>query len=324
MDRPNLATRPSMRLTTRLAVAATAAALAVPLLAPPGTASTLDRRPAAARNHLALPAGFQPEGIASQGTFAYLGSRVDGDIYRLNLKTGNGKVLSQGPGTQSLGMKVDSRGRLFVAGGMGGDARVIDTRTGRVIRGYQLTTDEGTAFVNDVILTKRAAWFTDSAQQQLYKVPIGRNGRLGSAQTVPLTGSWKQIEGNNANGIARTPDLRKLLVVNSTSGLLYRVGLAGRAQVVDLHNTLLTNGDGLWREGRKLYVVQNRLNRIAVVLLNKAGTAGRVKRYRTSSDFDVPTTITRYRGSFYLPNARFTTTPASDTEYWVTRVRVPR
>ena len=82
-----------------------------------------------------LPAGFQPEGIAISGTTAYFGQRATGDIYAADLRTGEGSVISQGPGTGSNGLKVDPRGRLFVAGAAGGDGRVIDTRTGKVLAG---------------------------------------------------------------------------------------------------------------------------------------------------------------------------------------------
>src|SRR5262245_1035746 len=78
----------------------------------------------------ALPAGFQPEGIGTDHGSAYLGARARGSIYKADLRTGKGRIISAGRGTPSLGMKVH-RGRLFVAGGTGGDARVIDTRTGK-------------------------------------------------------------------------------------------------------------------------------------------------------------------------------------------------
>src|SRR5437870_3819606 len=66
---------------------------------------------------IALPPGFPPEGIAIGGHLAYFGSRLDGSIYRADLRTGTGKIISAGPGTPSLGLKLDHRGRLFVAGG---------------------------------------------------------------------------------------------------------------------------------------------------------------------------------------------------------------
>ena len=272
-------------------------------------------------NRLPLPDGFQPEGIAiGRGQVAYLGSRADGDIYRLNLRTGRGKTITQGPGTGSLGMKVDRRGRLFVAGGAGGDARVVSTRTGRVLATYQFAT--APTFVNDVVLTRRAAWFTDSQRAVLYRVPLGRRlGTQAQVTTVPLTGAWAQVSGFNANGIARTPNRRALLVVQSATGYLFRVTYDGRATRVDLGSTLLTNGDGLLVRGRTLYAVQNRLDQVAEVRLDRRGTAGRLVDVLTSPTFDVPTTVARRGGSLYLPNARFSTPPTPETDYWVTRIK---
>src|SRR5262245_24519274 len=73
------------------------------------------------QDRIELPNGFLPEGIAiGAGPSAWFGSRADGDIYQANLVTGEGEVISQGPGTPSVGLKVDLRKRLFVAGGTGG------------------------------------------------------------------------------------------------------------------------------------------------------------------------------------------------------------
>jgi sugar lactone lactonase YvrE len=145
-------------------------------------AVTVGAAPASAHSApttIQLPNGFQPEGIAiGSAPYAYFGSRVDGDIYRVDLRTGRGRVISQGPGTQSLGMKIDRRGRLFVSGGSGGDARVIDARSGRVLKSYAL--HAAPSFVNDVTLTGGAAWFTDSTNPVLYKLPPGRHS-YGSA-----------------------------------------------------------------------------------------------------------------------------------------------
>src|SRR4051812_10372759 len=80
---------------------------------------------------LELPDGFQPEGIAiGQAPYAYFGSLAKGDIYRASLRTGEGKIISKGPGTPSVGLELDHLGRLFVSGGPVGDARVVDTRSG--------------------------------------------------------------------------------------------------------------------------------------------------------------------------------------------------
>jgi sugar lactone lactonase YvrE len=324
-----------------------------------------------ALTHLNLPNGFQPEGIATGShDTAYLGSLADGDIYALDLHSGTGEVLSQGPGTPSAGLKVD-HDLLFVAGGSAGDARVIDLRSGDVLATYQLVAAGTTGFVNDVVVTHDAAWFTDSFDNALYRLPLGddhgdddgshhgdhhggtggehgvahqrhgshhshhhghhghhghRNHTLptqADVQKIDLTGAWVQGTGFNANGIATTPDGKALLVVNSSNGLLYRVTEDGVATQVDLGGAVLTNGDGLLRDDDTLYVVQNQLNKVAVIDLDRTGSSGEITDTLTSPDFDVPTAIARSDGNLYLPNARFSTTPTPTTPYWVTAIGDP-
>lgn len=277
-------------------------------------------------SEIALPAGFQPEGIATDPAgVAYLGSLADGDIYRADLRTGAGAVVSQGPGTPSVGMKTDPRGRLFVAGGPAGDVRVVDTRSGAVLASYRLA--DGESFVNDVVLTGDAAWFTDSFNPVLYRLPLRRDGVLPAPQDVqrlPLTGDLVYVEGFNVNGIATTPDGSGLLVVQSNTGLLFRVDPAtGATRTVDLGGETLVNGDGLLNDGRRLYVVQNRLNTLTVVELTDDGTSGRVTQRITDPRFDVPTTVARSDNRLYLPNARLTTPPTPTTAYSVVSLPGP-
>jgi sugar lactone lactonase YvrE len=310
--------RAKLRLLTAVLLSAL---LAVALVTPAQAHGRHHRFP----DRIELPNAFLPEGITiGRAPVAYLGSRADGDIYAANLKTGKGRIISQGPGTASVGLKVDRRGLLYVAGGDAGDGRVVSVRTGRILATYTFVRSGTPTFVNDVVLTKRYAWFTDSQQAQLYRVERTRTGR-GAAKadfdTVPLTGKWVQAPGFNANGIAQTPDGRALLVINSGSGNLFRVNPhTGVATQVDLGGDKLTAGDGLLLQGRTLYVVRNRLNEVAVVKLNRRGTAGEVVDTLTSPQFDVPTTVAAYKGSLYLPNARFTTPPTPSTPYWITRI----
>jgi sugar lactone lactonase YvrE len=235
----------------------------------------------------------------------------------VNLLTGQGTVFSQGPGTPSLGMKVDLRGRLFVAGGTGGDGRVVNAFTGQVLASYQFAT--GTTFINDVVLTRDGAWFTDSRNPFLYKVPLGRFGSLpdqSAVEQVPLSGDYVHNAGFNANGISTTPDGTALLIVQSATGLLLRVDPdTGVATTVDLGGELLSNGDGLLLSGRTLYAVQNQLNRVAVVRLNASGTEGEIADFLTDPRFDIPTTVAKFGSRLYLPNARFSTPPTPTTPY---------
>lgn len=266
-----------------------------------------------------LPNGWQPEGIATgkRDSF-YAGSRATGAIYKGSLKTGRGDVLVQPWGGASLGMKVDGN-RLFVAGGGTGTLSVYKASSGKLLKRYPAADPPGT-FVNDVIVTKRAAYFTDSQRQQLYVLDLGRHGRLpGQARTLPVTG-LPASTGFQLNGIEATG--RRLIAVHTALGRLYAIDPRnGEAEEIALEGGDVANGDGLLLKGRTLYVVQNQLNRIAVVRLAGDLEEGRITGHLTDSDFDIPTTIAKRGGFLWAVNARFTTPATADTEYDVVRVR---
>lgn len=237
---PNPPQSPSARHISRRRLLTTSAATAGALL----VGSSAVASSASASEHtwpdlIPLPDGFRPEGITiGGGPYAYLGSLGDGSIYRADLRTGEGGIISAGPGTPSVGLKLDDRGRLFVAG-RGQGARVVDVRTGAIIASYTLTTKTPT-FANDVFLTSRTAWFTDSFQPALYALPLGGHGGLPDPDevvTVTLGGDWTQTPGEvvHANGITGTPDGKALLVVQSGAGGLHRVNpKTGVTELVDL------------------------------------------------------------------------------------------
>jgi sugar lactone lactonase YvrE len=306
-------------LTRRRLLAAGAAAAGAAAVGTPARAAAWPRV-------IPLPDGFRPEGITiGGGPYAWLGSLGDGSLYRADLRTGRGRIVSPGPGTPSVGLKIDGRGRLFVCG-RGEGARIVDARSGDTIASYVLAA-RTPSFVNDVYLTPRAAWFTDSFQPALYGLPLGRDGALPDADDVvrlTLGGDWEQAPGEvvNANGITGTPDGSALLVVQSGVGALHRVDpRTGITRLVDLGDARpLTNGDGLLRAGRTLYVVQNRQNAIDVFTLAPDGRSGVFRRRITDPAFDVPTTVAAHGDRLYLPNARFTTTPTPGTTYSVIAV----
>jgi sugar lactone lactonase YvrE len=274
-----------------------------------------------------LPDGFQPEGIASgRGTSLYVGSIPTGAIWKGDARTGRGRVLVPGQaGRSAIGIKVDRRNRIFAAGGATGRAAVYDARTGAALASYQLAPVGASTFVNDVVVTDQAAYFTDSLNQQLYVVPLGRHGRLPGqrrVRTLPLTGDLRYQPGFNLNGIAAAKDGRALVVVQSNTGLLFQVDpRTGVTRQIDLGGATLTNGDGLLLRGRTLYVVRNRLNLIAVVRLTGSLERGRVVAQLTDPALDVPTTVAFTAGRLYAVNARFDTAPDPATaRYDVVRV----
>jgi sugar lactone lactonase YvrE len=272
---------------------------------------------------IALPNGWQPEGIAiGRGTTFYVGSIPTGAIYRGDLRTGQGAPFVQGAaGRAAVGVDFD-RGNLFVAGGMTGKGFVYDTRTGALVRELQLATGGSSTFVNDVVVTKRAAWFTDSNRAVLYRLPLSKNGRpAAAAQTVQLTGDFQLASGFNLNGIDATPNGKTLVTVQSGTGKLFTVTPAGVTAEIDLGGQTVQNGDGILLHGRTLYVVRNQNNEIAVVALGKGFGTGTVARTITNPGFDVPTTIDRHGSRLYAVNARFGTTPTPTTPYTVVQLR---
>jgi sugar lactone lactonase YvrE len=276
---------------------------------------------------IALPNGWQPEGIAADGDTFYAGSRATGAIWRGNLRTGQGDVLVEPWGGAALGLKVDRRDRLFVAGGGTGTARVYDADDGDLLREYVLAaTDEPDepTFINDVTLTKRAAYFTDSHRQQLYVLDLCGKRLPRDARTLALTGDFA-IDNDpmsfELNGIAGSKDGRRLIAVQSRLGKLFLINpRSGDTEEIDLGGESVPNGDGLLLDGRTLYVVQNRLNQIAVIRLDGGLDDGRIVRYLTDGDFDVPTTIAESGRYLWAVNARFTTPATPDTPYDVVRV----
>jgi DNA-binding beta-propeller fold protein YncE len=259
-----------------------------------------------------VPTGSMPEGIASgKGTTLYVGSRADGSVYEADARTGRGAVLVPGQdGRMAFGLKY-ADGRLYVAGGPTGSGFVYDARTGANVSAHAF----GGTFVNDVTVTRSAAYFTDSRKAVLYVVP--RDG--GAPSELPLGGEWEQVEGFNANGIAATPDGRTLIVVNSTTGKLFAVDAGtGFARLIDAPPVV--NGDGILLAGPLLFVVQNQDNKIAAILLDRRLRRGvRIAELR-DPDFDVPTTVARIGFKLYAINARFSSNPGPTTTHDVVKV----
>jgi hypothetical protein len=271
-------------------------------------------------DHINLPNGWQPEGIAiGTGNTFYVGSIPTGRVWKGNLRNGQGAELVPNRGRQAIGVAVDQRNRLFVAGGPTGDGYVYDARTGADIALYDFT--PASSFVNDVVVTKRAAWFTDSVRQFLYKVPIGRNGQLGAAQSIPLTGDIVYQPGFNVNGIDATPNGRTLIIVQTNTGKLFKVNRQGVAHEIALGGASVP-GDGILLHGKKLYaVVRSPQDGVVVIKLRPNLSSGSVLRTITNPDLDDPTTIDEHGSRLYAVNARFSTPPGPDVPYWVTKLR---
>jgi len=303
------------------------------------TALVLAGSPAAAATfpeRIPLPDGFYPEGIeVGAGPDFYVGSLLDGAVYKGDLRTGQGAVLAAGAEGRFLaGLKYDGRsGLLWAVGGdgQGTELFAFDAASGELIHEIAISG----VFINDLVITRNALYITDSLADQLWTVPLTNQGApAGPPRAIPLSGDFQFVtEGElpiNLNGVDATANGRTLIAVHSTLGVLYRIDPAtGVATEIDLGTGAVPSGDGIVLHGRTLYVVQNFLNAVAVVKLRPDLTSGEVVDTITSDLFRVPATAARFGSRLYVVNARFDVAPPPilggpimSVDYDV--VRVPR
>jgi streptogramin lyase len=269
-----------------------------------------------------LPADFGPEGIAvGNGTTFYTGSlaaTTRGQILVGDLRTGDVATLVTPDGVPATGMKHDPRSNLlFVARSTSGMGTVFNAESGDIVASYQFHT--APTFINDVVITRAAAYFTDTQAAFLYRVALGPAGEPAlDATPIPLPSTFR------TNGIAATPNGEQLFVVNGPTAQLFRIDTATHTpELVDLGGDTLPNADGLLLAGKTLYVVQNTRNRIAVVNLSAAYASGAIAGFITepftsNALTKVPTTIAQFGDALYAVTAGFAA-PSPDFVVRVTK-----
>ena len=118
-----------MRTRTALIAAVCSLGIALPTAATAQTTNFPDTIP--------LPVGFQPEGIASgQGSTFFAGSLATGAVVKGDLRTGALETLVPSATGPAVGIAVDAKNRVWVAGGPSGEIRVYDGATGEVLGLY--------------------------------------------------------------------------------------------------------------------------------------------------------------------------------------------
>ena len=227
----------------------------------------------------------------------------------------------------TVGVDYDRRRDLLWAAGGGPpgntsrEIRVYDADSGDALATYTFP-ETADWFINDLVVTRRAVYATDSRNRELLVVRLMPNGGLPgqeAASILPLTGDFEVQAGTGLNGIVASRG--RLIAIQVDIGLLFRINpQTGATRTIDLGGDRLINGDGLELDGDILYAVQNRLNMVAVVDLDRHLMSGEVLTRLTDDDFDVPTTVALLGDSLFLPNARFGTAGPEPAEYWITRI----
>jgi sugar lactone lactonase YvrE len=241
-----------------------------------------DETVTAAKDVYALPDDrFFPEGIAydaAAGVF-YTGSTTSGNILKVNVNSGATSLFSEGAAqgrTFCTGMKLDSKGRLWVCGGSEAKIHVL-SRDGYLIKTWDTKALYGGAFVNDCIGDQEYMYFTDSQTPKIYRAKISED-QPGNLEEW-LTFTNQQIPyatGTNANGIEMTKDGRYLIVVVSSSGKLYRIDKTSKTIAEISLNATVASGDGILLDGSTLYVSRNATGQVFPVVLNADFTQGTV------------------------------------------------
>jgi sugar lactone lactonase YvrE len=289
--------------------------------------------PAAAGNRfpseINLPDGFFPEGIAvGRGSTFYVGSLADGTIYKGDLASGEGAVFTEPTGPfpfTTVGLDVDQRNRVWAAGAVAGTGRVYDGDSGELLATYQF--GPGQSFINDVIVSNDAAWFTDSGTEEcdqgglcfigktrLFKVVLGPGGTLPDpndpAAVEEIAVDVEDVYFSNLNGIETMPGGAELIVVHNELGSLYRVDPAtGQATLMygpPLHDPL-EGADGVTRVGNTLYVVENGASRIAVIDIDMSTGLGALEKTLPVNGAQTPTTAAVFGSAIYTVDARLAT-----------------
>jgi len=278
---------------------------------------------------VALPDGLRPEGITSgPGTTFYVGSVSDGRIVTGDLlEVGTTVLLPAATGRSLRGLfHARDTGLVWAVGSLGAEAHVwaVDDTTGAVVEDI---TVPGGAFLNDLVVTERAVWVTDSRVDRLTRIALNRRGLpRGTPPTfVLLTGEWPAFNGSTAaNGIRELPD-GSLVLNNSTAGGLWRVNpRTGVTREIEVRGGPgLVGGDGLVLRGRTLYNVRGSgPNQVSVLRLSRRD--GRwVANWRVAlfdETLDVPSTATFAAGSLWAVNARFGIASPDTASFWVTRL----
>jgi hypothetical protein len=296
-----------------VAVAAATGAAAVASAAPGHGGSKAEERTFTLQPD---PAG-NPEGVAfDRRSQAFFVSIVgDGAIYRGTLGSDTvAPFIAGGAGRSAVGLEIRG-GKLYVAGGDKGTITVYDIATGQPVATFQTPGTDG--FLNDVTVTGRGdVYVTDSFRQTLWHVTAAQvNAGTGTPQAIDVSAIPYAAGEFNVNGIVHRGN-RKLVVVNTFSGKLFRIALnedrASIRSLTEITGATVPSGDGLLLDRGRLVVVQGTpapgaAAQLSFLKLRHGARRAVLRRTQTSTLLHGPSTVDRARGLYLVVNADFAT-----------------
>ena len=252
-----------------------------------------------------------PEGVAAasgSGTF-FVGATGDGTIYPGTVDNPTVTEFIMGAaGKSAVGLKV-ADGRLYVAGGMTGKIVVYDLGT----RQQTASFDTGTGgFLNDLVVTHHGDVFvTDSFRPIIWHVTAAQvNAGSGIPEQIAVGPEIAFGNGFNLNGIVARGDGRRLIVVQTNTGKLYRIDLGDASstrRIEQIDAPALPGGDGLLLDRGRLVVVQGSPAALDFLKLTDGAGRARLVDTRTDTTLRGPSTVARARNVLLVVNADFAT-----------------
>ncbi|MBY4276873.1 superoxide dismutase [Rhodococcus fascians] len=263
--------------------------------------------------------GVFPEGITAADDTFYVTSTSDGAVFRGTVGSPDVSVFLPGGAdgrTGAAGIDVtdddDRPDYLVIAGGATGKVWVYDTNSGDLVVTFTNGLGPDATFLNDVAIADNGdAFVTDSRSPALYRIPFDQI--VAGTQDAPLElfvsfdgTPFVYGDGFNANGIVENDNETALIVVQSSTGNLYRIDKTSKEVTqVDLGGATLMNGDGMEMDDDTLYVVRNRDGLISKVDLDDDGRRGSVTGEITDPSFAYPTTVAAVDDRLLVVNSQF-------------------
>jgi len=245
-------------------------------------------------------------GIVPGTGVAYVGSLLDGTIYRIDTTSQKRAEPVSAPGADGrrsvAGLKIDDRGRLWAAGGYEGTLHVYSLEPWALIARHDVGLRPSCA--NDVAFgSDGSAYLTDSLVPTVFRAAPDASRLEAFADLTEQSVPWP--EGLNLNGIVLAPDAEHLVACQTNTGRFWRVALSdGAVDEVVLDTGPLPHCDGLAIAGSTLYVAVNARNEIAVIDLSPDGAAGAVTRLIRSDSFLFPTAVAIHDDRILIVNGQ--------------------
>jgi sugar lactone lactonase YvrE len=237
----------------------------------------------------------------------YIGGLLDGSIVRGNAASATQATVVLPAGTDgrasAAGIKVDRQRRLWVAGGE--SAKLFVYQLGSLKLLATFAAREGPRrVVNDIaIAADGEAYVTDSAYPALYHVVMREKPTFEEWPVDPLVVPY--WGAYNLNGIVVTPDQAALLLVQTSTGKLFRFERSTHAYtIVDLGGGSVPAGDGLAISGQSIFVACNATGSVARISMSSDFRSGEVVTNAPNPRLGFPTAIALDGDGLLVVNAQ--------------------